>query len=104
MACKQNEAVALNTAKTKKLVEANGVVVMTADMTVTDQEPNPEVDDLLNELGNPAQAIPYLAIFPSDGRDPITLLGKISQEQVLALLKKAGPSKNAPATSTAFSQ
>ncbi len=78
------------------LVAANGVITLQADKT----KPSPEIDGFLRELGNADAIIPYLAIFPADGRDPITLLGKISQEQVLAELKKAGPSKKAPTSSS----
>ncbi len=80
----------MNTSKTNRLVQANGVKTLKADKT----DPAPEVDELLVELGNEAKAIPYVAIFPADGSQPILLEGFITQQQVLDALERAGPSLN----------
>jgi hypothetical protein len=47
---------------------------------------------LLLDLGNNLKQIPFLAIYPPDGRDPILLEGPVVQSQVVEALKKAGPS------------
>ncbi len=93
MTCKTNEAVALNTEQVARLVRRNGVVTIKADKTQSD----PEIDALLVELGNPGRGIPYYAIYPGGGGDPITFDGLISQQQVLGALERAGPSR-APQT------
>jgi thiol:disulfide interchange protein len=87
--CKTNEAVALNTAKTNRLVEQNGVIAMRADKT----DNAPDVDQLLIELGNESRSIPYLIIYPADGSEPVKMAGPVSQTRVLRELEKAGPSR-----------
>jgi len=47
---------------------------------------------MLLDLGNKQKAIPFLAIYPAGGRDPIILEGPVVQSQVVEALKKAGPS------------
>ncbi len=92
----------MNVAKTKKLVEKNGVITLRADMT----KPSPEIDELLKSLGNEAGAIPYLAIFPS-GRpnDPLRISAIMSSPgPVLDALEKAGPSKATALTAVSMSE
>lgn len=89
MTCKTNEAVALNTTEVAKLVQQNRVVTIKADKT----QHNAEIDALLVELGNPGRGIPYYAVYPGRGGDPITMDGLISQQQVLDALQQAGPSR-----------
>ncbi len=62
----------MNTQVTKNYVEANGIVTLRADKT----RPAPEVDRLLEQLGNKSGSIPFYAIFPA-GRPnkPILLDG-----------------------------
>lgn len=81
----------MNREETKQFVEANGVVTLKADKT----EPAPEVDALMEKLGNKGGAIPFYAVFPSDNPNrPLTLDGVFaSPEPILDLLKKAGPSR-----------
>lgn len=86
---KVNEAVALNTTETKLVVEENGIVTLVADKT----RDNEEVDQLLIALGNEAKATPFYAIFPADGRPPITLGGQITEGQIIEALREAGPSR-----------
>ena len=52
----------------------------------------PEVENLLVELGNINKQIPYLVIYPPNGRKPIILNGPILQSDVTEALQKAGPS------------
>ena len=78
----------MNTVKTKRLVERNGVIAIRADRT----DESPDVDQLLIELGNSARSIPYVAIYPANGAEPILLDGIITQSQILRELEKAGPS------------
>lgn len=82
----------MNRANVEDLVAANGVIAIRADKT----HDNPEIDALLTDLGNPGAVIPFLAIFPGDGSEPITFDGPITQQTVLDALKKAGPSTGKP--------
>jgi thiol:disulfide interchange protein len=84
-----NEAVALNRSGVEQWVVENRAVAMKADKT----RDNPEIDRLLVELGNVGRGIPFYAVFPGRGGDPITFDGPITQNQVLNALKKAGPSR-----------
>ncbi len=95
--CKWNEATALNREDVAKLVAENGVIAIKADKT---HNP-PDINQLLRELGNQAEGIPFVAIFPGNGGDPITLDGPITQQQVLDALQKAGPSGESDVPSTA---
>ena len=63
-----------------------------------------EVGQLLKELGNPAKGIPFYAIFPGDGGEPIVFIGApfITQGQVLKALQKATPSFDDGETVTAM--
>lgn len=47
---------------------------------------------MLLDLGNKLKQIPFIAIYPADGRDPIILEGPIVQGQVVEALNQAGPS------------
>ncbi len=91
MTCKSNEAVALNTAEVKQLVESLGIVTLKADKT----HPAPEVDTLLELLGNKGGAIPFYAIFPAGNPNkPILLDGVFtSPKPILDALEKAAVSK-----------
>ncbi len=84
----------MNTKKTKALVQRNNVVTLRADKT----QPAPEVDELLVKLGNTGKAIPFVAIFPAGGGEPILMDGFITQNQVLEALKEAGPSRGGAST------
>jgi hypothetical protein len=46
----------------------------------------------LVELGNINKQIPYLVIYPPNGRKPIILNGPILQSDVTEALQEAGPS------------
>lgn len=98
MTCKLNEAVALNRRETKRLVEKNGVVALKADKS----QAAPEADALLIELGNAATTLPFYAIYPADGRPPITFDGPITQEMVISALEEAGPSREIRGGQTAM--
>ena len=84
----------MNTRKTSALVSKNGVVTIQADKT----HAAPEVDKFLEELGNKAKAIPFIAVFPGNGSKPILLDGIVTQKTVLDALKQAGPSQEEKAT------
>jgi len=55
----------------------------------------PEVDDMLERLGNTGGALPFYAIFPADNPNkPILLDGLLtSPKRIIEALKKAGPSR-----------
>jgi thiol:disulfide interchange protein len=76
----------LNTETVAKWIRQNGVVAIRADKTQT----SPEIDQLLVELGNTGRGIPYYAVFPGRGGEPITFDGLITQQQVLDALEQAG--------------
>lgn len=80
----------MNTKTTRELVNKLKVKPLIADMT----RDFPEANELLSELGNTEKAIPYLAIYPGDGRDPIILEGPILQGQIVDALNQAGPSRS----------
>jgi thiol:disulfide interchange protein len=86
MTCKTNEAVALNRTEVAKRVRQLEAVTLKADKT----QASPEIDKLLVELGNAGRVIPFYAIYPGRGGDPITFGGLISQQQVLDALEQAG--------------
>ena len=91
MTCKTNEAVALNTHKTKDVVRKNRVVTLKADKTHRGKAEH--VNKLLVQLGNYGKTIPYLVIYPSGQLEPIILDGLITQNQLISALEKAGPSQ-----------
>lgn len=80
----------MDTFRTKRLIEKHQVVVLKADKT----HEAPEVDELLEELGNSATSIPFYAVYPADGAEPIVFSGPITQSYVLDVLQQAGPSRN----------
>ena len=51
-----------------EFLEEHSIEVLVADKSGA----APDVDRLLVELGNEATAIPFYAIYPGDGRPPIT--------------------------------
>jgi thiol:disulfide interchange protein DsbD len=89
--CKTLESAVLNTAETKKMVAANGIVTMVADMT---RYPDEE-GSLLEKLTG-ARFVPVLAIFPADRpNEPIVLKELYTQGLLFEKLKQAGPSRSA---------
>jgi suppressor for copper-sensitivity B len=89
--CKTLERLVLNTAETKKVVTANGIVTMVADMTRS-----PEDEGMWLEKLSGGRAVPVLAIFPA-GRpnEPIVLNNGYTQGLLFDKLKQAGPSHGA---------
>jgi suppressor for copper-sensitivity B len=87
--CKTLENLVLNTAETKQVVMASGIVTMVADMT---RYP-PEESSLLEKLSG-GRLVPVLAIFPA-GRpnEPIVLNNAYTKGLLFEKLKEAGPSK-----------
>ncbi|KAA1257771.1 Thiol:disulfide interchange protein DsbD precursor [Rubripirellula obstinata] len=88
--CLVNLATAIDTEKTRRVVDRNNVVTMYADWT--DRDPAMKVK--FQELGS--NSIPLLAIYPAGKPDqPIVLRDLVSQSMVIEALEEAGPSKNA---------
>jgi len=79
----------LNRIAVKKLVAQLGAATLKADKT----QSNPEIDKLMLELGNKGRVIPFYAVYPGHGGEPITFGGLISQQQVLDALEQAGASR-----------
>lgn len=79
----------MNRIDVKKQLDQLRAVAIKADKT----QKSPEIDQLLVELGNAGRVIPYYAIYPGRGGDPITFGGLITKQQVLDALEKAGPSR-----------
>jgi thiol:disulfide interchange protein len=87
MTCKTNEAVALNTHRTKEVVLDNNIVTLKADKT--HRRKADQVNELLVQLGNYAKTIPFIAIYAPGAPEPILLDGLVSQEQVINALEQA---------------
>ncbi len=81
----------MNTKTTKNLVEELKIRTLRADKSQSSENKD-EVDQMLLDLGNKLKQIPFLAIYPADGRDPIILPGPIVQSDVVDALQQAGPS------------
>ena len=79
----------MNRAEVAKRVAELKVVTLKADKT----QKSPEIDQLLLELGNAGRVIPFYAIYPGRGGEPITFGGLITQQRVLDALQQAGPSR-----------
>ncbi|MEX0713463.1 MAG: cytochrome c biogenesis protein CcdA, partial [Pirellulales bacterium] len=96
--CKFLEQTVLNTKGTRKVVLANNVVPLIADMTRW-----PDEESALLEALSGGGHVPVLAIFPA-GRpnEPIVLKDTYTQALLLDKLKQAGPSKQAAAKTTAM--
>ncbi|MEO8493972.1 MAG: hypothetical protein ABI614_02805 [Planctomycetota bacterium] len=78
----------MNTEVTKKFVEEHGIITLRADKT----RPAPEVDRLLEQLGNKSGSIPFYAIFPAGSPNkPILMDGVFtSPKPFLEAFEKAG--------------
>jgi thiol:disulfide interchange protein len=91
--CKVNLSVAINREAVKELVQKYDVVAMKADLT----EETDETNALLEQLQS--KSIPILAVYPADDPyRPYVLRDSIWQQDVLDLIKLAGPSKTSPVT------
>jgi thiol:disulfide interchange protein len=93
--CKLNLHTALETKNVKELILADDIVPMVADMTDYPEH----IQAKLNELNS--NSIPVLAIYSKTNADtPIVLQDVLTESQVLAALKEAGPSKKAASLPT----
>jgi thiol:disulfide interchange protein len=76
----------LNTQETQRFLAENNIEVLVADLT----ESAPEIDELMVTLGNTGKAIPFYAIYPADGAEPITFSDvPLRQQTLLGYLKQA---------------
>jgi thiol:disulfide interchange protein len=76
----------LKTRQTQSFLEENNVEVLVADLT----EPAPEIDELMVTLGNTGKGIPFYAIYPAGGGEPITFSDvPLRQKTLLGYLKQA---------------
>jgi thiol:disulfide interchange protein len=93
LTCKTLEALVLNTAETRKLVEANQIVTLQADWT----DGSPEITKMLEALGS-AQ-VPVVAIFPA-GRpnEPIVFRGAYTMQGLHDAIKGLAAPQTASAT------
>ena len=80
-------------------MEQHGVVGLIADRT----RESPEIDKLMRELGNTGLAIPFYAIFPGDGRPPITFEDVPLRQKVLLERLREAVSTSSPATGSTAS-
>ncbi len=83
--CQTNKFTALYRDETKKFMQGHGIVGLKADKS----DPAPDVDSLLIELGQTSKGIPFYAIFPAGGGEPILMEGVLTQGRLLAALEKA---------------
>ncbi len=85
----------MNTSEVRDVVEQFGVVPLRADWS----KPSPEIEAMLTKLKS--ASIPLYAVFPADRpTEPIVLRDLISKHQVVDALRRAGPSRGAPAAGT----
>jgi thiol:disulfide interchange protein len=86
--CQMNEAFALNTREVHSLVEELDVVPLRADWT----QPSSEIEMMLQKVGS--NSIPLYIVFPADQpQKPIVLRDLVTKGQIVAAIRKAGPSK-----------
>ena len=85
MTCVINETVVLNTKSNKQFFDDNEVVPLKADKGKIPEA----VEEILTELGNPSQAIPYYAIYGPALNEPVRLSGPITPGQVVDAIAKA---------------
>ena len=100
LTCQINKGTSLHTEATKKYMREQGIIGLIADKS----EDAPDVDALLSELGNPGGTIPFYAVFPASGGEPILLDGVLTGGRLLAALEQAGPSTTQPVIQTAQKQ
>ena len=85
--CIVNYEVALNTAKTRKVMDELGAVAMYADWT----DPDEKIKQKLSELDS--RSIPLLVIYPGDrSKAPIIMRDLVTQQAVVDALRRAGSS------------
>lgn len=90
LTCKLNFNRAIDTRRIEKVVQRNSVAPLLADWT----DQNDTIRDTLNGLGS--KSIPLLAIYPPDASRPVIVLRDVvTENQVMAALEQAGPSRNA---------
>ena len=75
----------LQSDQVRSAIEASGAVTLKADVT----KDNPDAYALMEELGNTAGSIPFLAVFsPDDPTNPGILRDLFSRKDLIALLEK----------------
>ena len=80
-----HEPTALETPKVRRWIQAHGVVAMRADYT----NGSPQIKAALQSINR--IVIPVVAVYPATSPDnPIVLSGRITEEQVLDALERAG--------------
>ena len=90
----------MNTKSSKQLFDENEVVALKADKGLIPEA----VEEILKELGNPSQAIPFYAIYGPALADPVTLAGPITPGQVLdAIARAKGVSAELPQVASQLS-
>lgn len=81
----------MNTTETRQYLSANEIHFLVADYT----DYSPEIKQLMQELGNEAAAIPFYAIFPSQGGPPKTFTGfPLTQGKLIEHLDQALNNQN----------
>ena len=99
--CISNKTLAFNTTETRKVVDANNVITLVADMS--DLDAATPIIKYLHELGNPVSLIPYYAIFPANRpNQPILFDGIVTQQRIIDELQRAGPSVAGRGNATAL--
>ncbi len=75
----------MNTKRNKQFFESNQVVALRANKSIIPDE----VGEILSELGNPTQAIPFYAIYGPGIDKPIKFEGLITSGQVVQAIHTA---------------
>ena len=70
----------MNVKPTYEFFEERGIVAIRADKGVS--KTADQIDALLEDLGNATRAIPFYAIYPPNGGEPVVLEGLIRSSNV----------------------
>ena len=73
----------MNVEKTHKYFKENGIIALRADKGIV--KTSKQIDQLLVDLGNPTRAIPFYALYPAGGGDPVVVDGLITSDQVIRI-------------------
>ena len=76
----------MNIEKTHNYFQENGIIAIRADKGI--EKTADQVDQLLVDLGNPTRAIPFYALYPPGGGEPVVLDGLIQSDQVIRIFKE----------------
>ena len=83
--CAAQEKKVLDSRAVRNQLDEMNAIRLKADLT----KPNPELEQLLKELGNDKATVPYYAFYPRGGASPVTFDGSLATSE--SLLEKLAP-------------